>query len=655
MPESLPPGTSLKKRLIDPASDGWWVLALLLVFALSALVSLSRESATFDETAHLPAGFTYLDRGDFRLNSEHPPLFKMWAALPLWIGGEVSADYASPAWRGRPVGDGVQRSKANEWTFGYRFLSGRDGPTRLEQGRRMMVVCGLLLGLIVFLWSREIWGSHGARLSLFLYCLSPTMLAHTRLVNTDLPTALAFTATLWTLSRFCATPQWRRLLALVVTLALSLLVKFSTLLLLPIGGLLLLVWVAWPAPPALRAQRLRWAAAAAAGALLVGYVGIWSAYGFRFSAAADPGYALDWDIVGLRSGTVWKAIRAAIDQRLLPESYLYGLAYFLGGSARRLAFLNGEQSIIGWWHYFPEAFLLKSPPALLIGSVATVAIGLTRHGWRKFEIWMLAGPAAAYWIVSILANLNIGHRHLAPIYPLLHLACGGLWRASVVSRRGRVAIAVLLAGYALSFGFATPRYLSYFNLLAGGSAGGWRYLLDSNIDWGQDLPRLRSYMDREGLSTIHLAYFGTAEPEAYGVRYEKVYRVHDFAPDRPQVRPGPGELVAISVNLLQGLYHDSERELADALVRAGRITPEPVHRWLDLRDRRSLAGERHPPLADWLVKQGFVDRASVLQIESTLLSNWFARIRDSLAPVARVGDSILVYRIPEGPWPADRS
>ena len=164
------------------------VAALLGLFVVSGALSLARDSATFDETAHIPAGYTYLDRGDFRLNPEHPPLAKAWAALPLWIGGLGAPDYGSAAWTGRPV-DGADgaRSKASEWSFGYAFINGapaeaarRDPLAVLVPARLAMLVPGLVLGLVVYTWSRRLWGPSGALLSLTVYALSPTILAHLR-------------------------------------------------------------------------------------------------------------------------------------------------------------------------------------------------------------------------------------------------------------------------------------------------------------------------------------------------------------------------------------------------------------------------------------------------------------------------------------------
>jgi hypothetical protein len=283
----------------------------------------------------------------------------------------------------------------------------------------------------------------------------------------------------------------------------------------------------------------------------------------------------------------------------------------------------------------------------LILILLLLTVHAARKGrWRSFNFWYVALPIAVYMGVTVAGNLNIGHRHLAPLYPLLFLVCGGLCGMWQGSRFARAAAVVVLAGYAISFAAATPGYLTYFNFTAGGSSGGWRYLLDSNIDWGQDLPRLKSWMETNGIPEIHLAYFGTADPAAYGIRYNKIYMVHDYHPERPPSMPRSGEYVAVSVNLLQGLYFDQDQAFARELHRRGLIRNVQVREWLDLRDRLSFDNRRHPELASWAVERGIIDSATRRDVESGLLTARFARLRDEERPVAKAGDSIFIYRSP---------
>jgi hypothetical protein len=644
---------SLRSRF-SPDSP-FWIPLLLLLFLLAGTFSLYGDSATFDETAHLPAGLSYLDRWDFRLNPEHPPLCKLWAAFPLWIGGLADPDYASAHWNGTPSGaDPAIHTKANQWLFGFELLNGpleeparRDPARLLVPARIAMLLLGALLVCVVYLWSREIWGARGALLSAFLAALSPTLLAHARLVTTDLPCALGFTLVLWTFWRFCRSPSWPRSLACAGSLAGALLVKFSALLLPAILALVGLLWIAWPgSDPDGRSRRWRQLLLLALLIGLLAFGGIWAGYGFRFAATSEE-YTLDWEIVGLKEGLAADAVRKALDARVLPEAYLYGLAYFLGGAERRVAYLNGEQSLIGWWYYFPQAFLMKTSPSLLLFLGWLGLCALRGRRWRSFHGWFLLLPVVFYFGISMASNLNIGHRHLVPVYPLLFVLCGALPRCWRRSRRESVAVPVLALGYLISFVVATPGYLSYFNAIGGGPGGGWRYLLDSNLDWGQDLARLGRWMERNGEESIDLAYFGTADPEAYGIRHRKVLLVHDFRPERPAVLPARGSLVAVSANLRQGLYYDHDRAFAEALHRRGWIRMDRVRDWIDLRDRLSKEGRRHPDFATWAVEQGIIDPEQRRRVESRMLSAWLQALVERGHLVGKAGDSIFIYRIPD--------
>ncbi|HZE90054.1 MAG TPA: hypothetical protein VE404_10915, partial [Verrucomicrobiae bacterium] len=203
----------------------------------------------------------------------------------------------------------------------------------------------------------------------------------------------------------------------------------------------------------------------------------------------------------------------------------------------------------------------------------------------------------------------------------------------------------------LSFVAATPGYLSYFNFLAGGPGGGWRYLLDSNIDWGQDLARLKRTMDAHGIDEVYLAYFGTADPASYGIRFHKVRFPYDFYPDLAPARPGPGQYLAVSLNVLSGLYVDDVTDFAEAVLRRGFVTRERLAAWRAVR--RSALDRRapYPSLPDWLVGNGSITEAQRREATAALLSTWLARVRATMQPIARAGDSIYIYRMAAAPDP----
>ncbi len=649
-------------KTVSEISDAWIVAGLLVVFLTAGTLSLVGDSATFDETAHLPSGYTYLDRGDFRMNPEHPPLSKAWSALPLHAFGLARADYRSPNWRGVSIeGEGAHRSKANQWVFGYEFLNGPRGDVRRAEPMRLLIparlmtlVLGVALGLLVYAWARELWGRRGGLVSLFLFCLSPTMLAHARLVTTDLPIALGFTATLYAFWRFQRAPSVAGACIVGVALAGALLIKFSALLL---GPILVLLGASSLLAPAETTQtqdarprsiRLRHLAGAALATCLIAYAGVWAGYGFRYAAAADtdPDYQLDWEIFSRSEGPAYDTLDTAIQRQLLPEAYLYGLAFTLRGTQWRSAFLNGEESNVGWWYYFPEAFLIKTPPAILLAIAWGVWLLSRQRRIPPRNAWFLLISIAVYGGVLMAGGLNIGHRHLTPIYPLLFVLIGALARPIPGPPWQRWVLPVLLCGHLLSFVAATPGYLSYFNQLAGGPEGGRRYLLDSNVDWGQDLDRLSDWMRDRNLSKIHLAYFGTADPEAYGIRFEKVFLHLDLRPEKPSNLPRSGDFVAVSVNLLGGLYLKKDQRLIEELVRRKWIDRPRVARWITLRDGQIATGQRVPELERWLVDEGVIDAAQLETARSGLLSTWLQRLDREVPVVGLAGDSIRIFQLP---------
>ena len=303
----------------------------------------------------------------------------------------------------------------------------------------------------------------------------------------------------------------------------------------------------------------------------------------------------------------------------------------------RVAFLDGEESVDGWLRYFPEAFALKTPLAFIALLAWAVAEGLKRTRGRSFDGWFLALPALAFSAVSIASRFNIGHRHLTPLYPILCIAIAPL--AVHLSARGakRAVVAILVASCFVSFAFATPGYLSYFNVLAGGRRGAAHHLVDSNLDWGQDLGRLRTWMDGHDVHEIDLAYFGTADPAAYGIRFRKIAFFFDFYPDLPSVRLESGRTVAISATLLEGLYLDREREFAREAIRRGFTSRSAVEALL-------RAGQGH--VADRMTTAGLVTPDQRAAIEADLVATWMDRVRTTLTPIGWAGDSIAIYRIP---------
>ena len=553
---------------------GWrlvlWVALLSVAFALQAITSMAQKSGTWDETAHLPAGYSYLKTGDYRINAEHPPLGKMIAGLPLLFLNPDGA-FNSEAWK-----------KGVEWRYGWEFLfSGRnDAYSLFFWGRLPMVLLSLGLGLLIFFWARKLYGNGAGLLSLFLFAFSPNLIAHARLTNTDIPIAFFLL-----LSLFCFDRAARRLTPLSAilagfTLGLALLAKFSGLLLLPILAVAALVRLFDGSPiefgflKTLTARSMRKKLVALLLLFIImlpiAYGVVWAGYGFRFSAFSDDGGDRNlWfgKPVEFPATGVYRFIH---DNRLLPQAYVEGLHY-VRSTMTRASFLDGEHNIIPgnpprykpWPHYFIMTSLYKTPVPVLILFALTVALA-----WRwSRETWRHEAPLIAafviYFGVAMYGNMNIGHRHILPVIPLALIFVGkvaghlrGRQRSNVIA--GNVLFVLLLLWYV--FGTATiwPNYLAYFNEIAGGPGNGPEHLTDSNIDWGQDLILLKRYMDEHDIERAHLQYFGSADPRYYGVRCKFLMPPNLPGITRSDLSISTGisgrDYIAVSVTDLQETY-----------------------------------------------------------------------------------------------------
>jgi hypothetical protein len=266
-------------------------------------------------------------------------------------------------------------------------------------------------------------------------------------------------------------------------------------------------------------------------------------------------------------GLTERIIMAAADWRLLPGGYLSGLAYQSMKAQSRASFLLGRFSLTGSRAYFPIAFAVKTPLATILFLTVTLLLLFDRTSRLRgnVEVFYLLVPAAIITLSAVGARLNIGHRHILPLYPFLYVLAGVL-PGEAFRVLGSRAWPVIAAGLLL-LGVETvavrPYFLSFFNLVAGGGPGGLRLLTDSNLDWGQGLIALRRWMQEQQVERVNLCYFGSADPAAYGIRFvplDGTYRLHlaagsvGYAPEEPEL---PG-WVAVGATHLQGVYFRPE-------------------------------------------------------------------------------------------------
>ncbi len=557
---------------------------LLLQFSLG-ISSMAGDAPTFDEQGFLVRGLAYLrdeaDGGKRDIRVGHPLGLNALNAMLLVDDPTVSLPTSDPSW---------QETSFHRPAELFLWEIGNDVAHVMFLARVPTVWLWLLLAAVGARWAAEI--ARGRRhlaglLALFLLAFDPNLMAHARLVTTDLGLAAGAGLAGFALWRFLRHPTWFAAAFAGGALGLMLNTKFTALLFLPLFGVVILLRLL---------QLRRMGDNRGAGRVLLLSVSLyplaallvlWAGHGFQTGELNAP-LPLLGDL-----GGVPVPLSSYLDQLL-----------DIGGrlSVATPSFLLGQYSDSGWWYYFPVAFLVKTPlPVLLLLGVAV--------GWLLFLFWrrreLIGGmwfdmaallvPALGFFAVALMTDINLGYRHLLPILPFLYV-----FTAAVVAKMSATAgasahrlvngAALIAAGWLVVVSlWIYPHYLAFFNILAGGPDGGWRVLVDSNLDWGQDLGRLSGWLADNGAEPVWLSYFGEARPSYYGIDYVGL----DSFPPRlmnPNARPfyphdpAPG-WYAISATTLQGVHfanHDQfdyfrRRTPADKIGYSIFLYEQPAH------------------------------------------------------------------------------
>lgn len=520
---------------------------LLAVMALNFLSVLPKKSLTIDETIHIPAGYYELHR-EFRVNLEHPPLVKMLAALPLLFTDtqQLPLDPSRPYWDYR-VAEAFWQANQTQYD-------------RLTFWPRVpMIGIALLLGVLIFVFARHLFGARAAVFAVALYTLEPTVLAHGRVVQTDIPSALTYLIVAFALYSYLQTPSFRRALYVGLSAGLALATKFSMVALapfavLPLLGLLILA-------PKL-GQRRGLVAAQMGIAIATLIIVINAAYFFYHRPPIS--YATLLSVTGgLESGEepqrglVAQAYVAL--QYVLPGDFIHGLVrVFFLEVKRSPAGLFGMYSKNGWWYYFPVAFALKtSIPFLLLSVVSAIWALWLLFRKRDERLLVLLVPLFSFIALSMMSSINIGVRHLLPAYPFLFILSGGLLDFALAWRRRRllmIGLVLLLFGWMSLVAVRTyPDYMTYMNALAS-RAPHWYYLSDSNVEWGDDVKGLAQYLRERGENEVCAAVWGYQMLERYGIR------VVGSAPANPNL--APTRYAAVGASFLNGSVISNHNEFA---------------------------------------------------------------------------------------------
>ncbi|MBS0204557.1 MAG: glycosyltransferase family 39 protein [Planctomycetes bacterium] len=540
---TIGPVISAAQPLLVPISTRrfWGFVAVCLALQFLLAVDCARQwTPTHDEYWHLPIGLRMWKTGQFEDDVINPPPVRLWAALPLFLGGANAGDVDQRLDVGA-IGDSFWNANAEHARFWFLL------------GRLMIIPMMTVTGVVVVLWSRSWYGDRAALVSVLLWTCCPTILANASIVTHDLPLAAIWTLTLWALVRFAQRPTWSRACQFGMALGMAPLIKLTGIILVPLSiSLWLVLRIGLSRPQSLgiddkpipvpRSRLLgQWVVA-----LLVSLLVINAGYLFRGSGRALGSLTL--------ASSQLRSIQQAIPSlpTPAPRDFVAALDRLAQDLERKHpVYLDGEWRDTPFPFYYLSALKYKLPSSTLALLLAgLVAVARPRAGSRdcRHGLFLLFGALLLPILASGSSN-QIGIRYVLPTIPLLCIFAGqsARWleawsRRTPMSWRSRLIwLTLCLAPLSLRF---HPHHLAYFNLLAGGPAGGRWHLVDSNLDWGQDLHALKQYLDQNHVPDVGLAYFGTVSAVKIGIKSH-------LPPSR---FPQPG-WYAISANYVQGRPH----------------------------------------------------------------------------------------------------
>jgi tetratricopeptide (TPR) repeat protein len=542
--------TVFQLRLTETqARTGFVVLLALLAFQLAW--AAKRNSITWDEDDHIYAGYMSLRHGDFGLNPEHPPLVKQLAALPT-----LPMTLKMPLLKGREF-------KHEAFLGGQDFIFRNDAETVLFRARMAAALLTILLATLIFFAAREMFGSGAGLVALALFVFDPNVLAHGAVVGTDMGLSCFMFATVYAFYRYVKAPSLGRLILVGIALGLTFASKHTGILLVPILLLLSLTEIFHKGETVEGTD----SAGKRAGRLAIAFVVIsalalttlWAVYGFRYAARGD-GLAMNpplaESIHHMSRAREIRLLETVARYHLLPESYVYGLADVRIMSDYYTSYLFGKIYPHGIWFYFPAAFAIKStlPLLFLLGlTVWMIATGRLRC-WR--EVLFLTIPPAVHLAVAMSAGMNIGLRHILPMYPFLYALAGGA--AAKLMENGRkwiYAVAALVLFQVITTTRVFPAYMAYANELWGGPSRTYKYLSDSNVDWGQQLKSTKTYLERKGIKDCWFIYFaeGPVRMKDYGIPCKPLVTIGTLWLDEElDIPPSVDGSVLISAGTLSG-------------------------------------------------------------------------------------------------------
>jgi len=515
-----------------------FTISITLILAILAFGSSAGDSLTVDESPHIAAGYSYVVEGDYRLNPEHPPLPKLLSGISIWVGDKITHQNIY-----FPNNISAWTDKVNaQWDMGYAFLfkSGNDANTIIWWARLPTIIV-LLLGLPYIIYSvfYHTKDKSIALISGILYAFSPNIIAHGRLVTTDLIASLSFLIVIDIWIRYLQNQSGKNIFYLILAIAFAFLSKFSTILLLPLIFLTGFGYI-WIKYWSYNQQILSKSLILIRDGIIVA-LGVFVIINFVYWITmrnmsidtqlqlVQESFPQDNQISDITKQTLSNIIQFPGLQYF--GQYLLGQAMVVqrvgGGNT---TFLLGKFTNQSFIEYFPLTYLLKENIAIILTLIAIILasiIGIIKHFnfkifgkyktkilnyWYEITVFIMI---IIYWFISIRGNLNLGIRHILPAVTLTYILIAfGIVKILIPLRFSKVLLSVFLIWYITTTILVYPSYISNLNILSGQNQG-YQIFTDSNLDWGQDLNRLNNWTKQKNIDILYIDYFGVANVQYY--------------------------------------------------------------------------------------------------------------------------------------------
>lgn len=586
------------------------VVIMLGFMLVVSILNAKNDSAIFDETAHIGAAYSYVTQGEIRLNPEHPPLIKDLAGIPLAFMN-LNFDTTKPFW----TGELEKKWDEGQWAAGRHLLyeNGNDADQIIFWSRIPIILISLLLGFFIFKWTREMAGTLAGLFALALYAFNPNILGHNHYVTTDIGIAAFTTFSFYYFLRFIKRPSWKNVFIGGIFLGLIQLAKFSSIVIFPIFGLIIVIYPLvkrsketevktegkksiYSAKMKILGEYLKKGLIAFLISIFVVWI-VYAANTFNMSKETVS-EAINFNFPESQNDNpknlyTNKALNLLNNCSITRPLATYGIG--MGYVFRRVsggngAYFLGQVSSKAFPTYFPTVFLIKEPLVNIFFMLMALGAGIvmmvkkfrlavkdhiknifseiTAHVRHNIDSTSMFFFIILYSYISITGNLNIGLRHLFPIFPFIYILTAKVIFEFIKRRREKQSqtmlyffVATLTVIMIVQSVAAYPNYMSYFNEVVGGPKNGYKFVTDSNADWGQDLERLKKFLDEHPeIAKIRLDYFGGGDPQYYlGNKYLMWW---------DSKRPIENGWYAISTNFLQGSLYSTEK------------TEDDSYRWL---------------------------------------------------------------------------